>query len=127
MPTIVEFESANEIFDRVKDHLLTQGVRSSRPMIADNGYRHTMCTYRGPEGRSCAIGCLIPDEAYDETIEGLSATSIDFKKAIKFATKEPADFLYSMLDDLQWVHDECDPVEWEATLTDVENRYFKGE
>lgn len=30
----------------------------------------SMCAYRGTEGRACAVGCLIPDTAYDKCAEG---------------------------------------------------------
>ena len=51
-----------EIFDRVSTHLFRQG----EPSTSKTGF----CRYRGPNGASCAIGCLIPDEFYDKSIEG---------------------------------------------------------
>ncbi len=29
-----------------------------------------MCLYRGPDGRKCAAGCLLPDDRYDPMMEG---------------------------------------------------------
>lgn len=46
-----------EIFDTVVSHLMTQRVQS-----ADESGD---CLYRGPDGLSCAVGCLIPDDLYD--------------------------------------------------------------
>jgi hypothetical protein len=49
-----------EIFDKVRAHLLNQGVRA---MVND------ACRYRTPQGMACAVGCLIPEEFYDPMIE----------------------------------------------------------
>jgi len=35
------------------------------------------CVYRGPEGRKCAIGFLIPDEKYDILMEQCSPVNSD--------------------------------------------------
>lgn len=53
-----------EIFNKVYYHLITQGNAS----ISANGD----CVYRGMNGMSCAVGCLISDEHYDSEIEGKS-------------------------------------------------------
>ena len=50
-----------EIFDTVVTHLRAQGIRSMRGCT---------CVYRGPEGRKCAIGALIPDEDFKPEWEG---------------------------------------------------------
>lgn len=55
--------TAQEIFDKVATHLVTQKVASFQP------YRG--CLYRGPNGTSCAVGCLIPDSAYSPDFESL--------------------------------------------------------
>lgn len=54
---------AQEIFDIVSRHLLTQNCRSEN----DNEWP----CYRGPWGRSCAIGCLLMPEHYDPKFEHL--------------------------------------------------------
>lgn len=54
-----------ELFDKVATHLLKQR-RVSR--LTNSG----SCAYRGVEGTSCAIGCLIPDELYEKNMEGSS-------------------------------------------------------
>lgn len=55
-----------EIFDKAARHLLTQGVKC----VDSDG----ICKYRGDEGTACAVGCLIPDELYDQGIEGVSVS-----------------------------------------------------
>ena len=47
-----------EIFDKVITHLVTQKVQSRTN--SDWGG----CAYRGENGLSCAVGCLISDEDY---------------------------------------------------------------
>ena len=50
-----------EIFDKVVLHLYQQG----EPSITHGG----RCRYR-LSGKMCAIGCLIPDDMYSESMEG---------------------------------------------------------
>lgn len=53
------------VYDKVARHLLTQRARSRlsvAPHCKDLGGG---CAYRGEGGRACAVGCLIPDNAYD--------------------------------------------------------------
>lgn len=56
------------IFDRVANHLLTQGVRAYDT-------RKNICAYRTHNGLKCAVGCLIKDEYYDSNIEGISIST----------------------------------------------------
>ena len=51
------------IFDTVLDKLRVQGCASIDPNTGD-------CLYRGPEGRRCAAGWLIPDHLYNPNMEG---------------------------------------------------------
>ena len=57
-----------EIFDTVLEHLRKQG----KAALSAEGD----CTYRGPDGTACAVGCLIPDELYDPLIENVSLPQI---------------------------------------------------
>ena len=54
-----------EIFDTVATHLFTQGRRA---------FDGVGCVYRTPEGLSCAVGCLIPDDLYAPEMEGHGVT-----------------------------------------------------
>lgn len=49
-----------ELINKVYSHLIKQGGPSQ-----NNG----SCAYRAPDGRQCAIGCLIPDELYSPEME----------------------------------------------------------
>lgn len=48
------------IFNQVYAHLLKQGAASKN---------HGDCVYRGDDGTSCAVGCLIPDDVYTPELE----------------------------------------------------------
>lgn len=53
--------NAQEIFDKVVSHLREQGG----PAKDEDG----KCWFRTPNGKKCAVGCLIPDEAYKTIME----------------------------------------------------------
>lgn len=55
-----------EAFDIALNGILSQGGPSQR---GGTGARNTHCLYRGPEGRKCAIGWLIPDDEYQVHFE----------------------------------------------------------
>lgn len=98
-----------EIFDKVVDHLLTQGARSRY---------HGDCQYHAPDGRKCAIGCLIPAERYKPEVEGHSARAVALAWPDVF---EPGVAAWMLDDprltrDLQWVHDCQEPHHWATEL-----------
>ena len=49
-----------ELFNRVKTHLLNQGERADSDVQNAGIYE---CVYHAPSGLKCAVGCLITDEA----------------------------------------------------------------
>lgn len=62
-----------QIFEKVCDGLHSQGWRRSE--------RETQCMYRGPEGRRCAVGWLIPDDIYKTAMEGSLAHLIEYSQS----------------------------------------------
>ena len=54
-----------KIYDHIWNHFIVEG----NPF----GYDHQeyICKYRTTGGAKCAVGCLIPDDLYDEEIEGI--------------------------------------------------------
>lgn len=97
--------TAQEIFDKVSAHLLEQKFAAVGA--------HGSCRYRGRNGTSCAVGCLIPDEHYIEDMEGYSVNAVIeqcpperaalMASVLKASGIERADF--KLLLDLQFVHD----------------------
>lgn len=100
-----------EIFDRVAAHLLLQGQRAMSS-AATGG---TRCSYRA-NGMSCAIGCLISDEAYAETLEGAGVNSRKVQAALVASGVSPAGELpNSLLRSLQRVHDDAEDGDYYLT------------
>lgn len=95
-----------EIFDKVAAHLKQQGFS------ATDGYGH--CRYRGPNGSMCAVGCLIPDEYYCPSMEGLGVAYLqgnnelfqEFTRKTKLYSNNQTLNLLSML---QEIHDQAAP------------------
>jgi len=88
--------NAQQIFDKVALHLITQGC----PAFGEEGE----CAYRGTNGTSCAVGCLIPDQAYDIHMEGRPVERI----IQRFPDRTPGYFREhaSLLTALQLTHDD---------------------
>jgi hypothetical protein len=100
--------SAQELFERVANHLLNQGSRS-----ADSG---DYCLYRGPAGMMCAAGILIPDEAYKPEMEQKAwcklVSNFDFPTEHK-----------DLIIDLQIIHDDYPPENWRVQLIQCGKRH----
>lgn len=54
--------SRQQVYETVVKAMANQGRQSSN-------FKGSCCLYRAPDGAKCAVGCLIPDEAYDELME----------------------------------------------------------
>lgn len=55
-----------ELSAKIRDHLIAQNAQSLNPKD------HHACAYRGDNGASCAVGCLIPDDLIVPEWEGKS-------------------------------------------------------
>jgi hypothetical protein len=64
---IERITDAQMIFNTVYTHLLKQGGPSTI---------RGACMYRGQNGRMCAVGFMIPDDVYEEDMEGTNALSL---------------------------------------------------
>lgn len=102
--------SRTEIFKRVREHLLTQNER------AEDDYG---CRYRMPDGKRCAIGCLIPDSLYSTEYEHEGIDSLPFVLLEYLGGLYNEDFLQ----DLQNVHDGYTPESWPIELDRVAHEY----
>ena len=108
-----------EIFNKVKAHLLAQGKRSEDD--------HN-CLYRGPDGLKCAVGCLIEDSAYNPTIEGSAVVDITsstnkesklLRAALQDSGVELNHQTINLLAQLQQLHDKLPPAGWSAHLKTI--------
>lgn len=101
-----------EIFDRVKAHLLAQGERSVTVRKSVS-----ICAYRGADGRKCAIGVLIPDDRYSAAIETLAASDSAIMALIGLTPTDTDQA--ELLDALQHIHDDILPSLWEGALRSI--------
>jgi hypothetical protein len=100
--------TAQQVFDQVARHLLTQMKRSLNEMME--------CLYRGPDGLKCAAGCLIADDEYqpgweDVTWYGLVERGL--------APKQHD----TLISDLQHLHDNNDQYFWKEALCNLATRH----
>ena len=94
--------SAQEVFDQIVNHLLTQNekCRDSK----------TYCRYKFGNLK-CAAGCLIADDEYSDRMEGYS-----WAQLIKNNTVP--DVYASLISDLQIIHDQFSVGNWKSGLED---------
>lgn len=100
-----------QIFDKVVNHLRTQGYAGS-------------CSYRTPDGKKCAIGCLIDDEHYSPKFEGYTAEWEPISSALRASgiptdSKKTCDLLLN----LQQIHDLAFPAYWEDDFRSAASRW----
>lgn len=93
--------TAQQVFDQVARHLLTQMKRSL------DGAED--CVYRGDGGLRCAAGCLISDAEYRPGMEGHSWFGL---VESKLAPEQHRD----LISDLQHLHDTNAPQHWKEEL-----------
>src|SRR4051794_27079955 len=100
--------SAQEVFDHVVNHLLTQGERSQE---------EGKCVYLNPHGLRCAAGCLIAPEEYRKEFEGI------LWNALVMPSGEVPDTHYGLIRALQVIHDSYLVTEWKPNLKLVADEF----
>ena len=103
-----------EVFDISVNHLRKQGRKSSAGKKADDitGIVTDDCRYRLKDGDTilmCAAGPFIPDEVYNEKMEGKGPWGLKYKKVYEFPGIN-----VEFLGGLQEIHDGCEVAEWES-------------
>jgi hypothetical protein len=119
METQKPFLTLQEIFDTVSKHLLTQKERSFDPV-------NNWCMYRGPRGLKCAVGALIPDDLYDESMENENVSHLfSSHRDVIVGSGIDADSFDAdrLLCELQFLHDGEPPSGWESALKDLALRF----
>lgn len=97
-----------EIFDKVRDHLLEQGEKAE---YVDQ-FGSSECFYRTDSGLKCAVGCLIPDELYERGAEGHGVGYL-YDKGFLPDVDESSIYI---LEELQAFHDTVPAHEWPVGL-----------
>lgn len=102
--------TAQEVFDQVARHLLTQGKKST----AEN--RKESCMYRGFDGTKCAAGCLISDDEYKKMFENCKWSYLVSHNHI------PGDHLI-LINRLQTIHDMKLVEDWKSNLNKLAHEF----
>lgn len=111
-----------EIYTKVKAHLLAQNAKSANGTSFAGLPR---CFYRSPGGLKCAVGALIPDELYDPDLEGYGVEEQPVIEVLVAAgvLDGAGHFLredkVNLLERLQRVHDLNEPHQWPESLAEV--------
>lgn len=106
-----------EIFDRVAAHLLTQNSKAT-----DEAGRE--CMYRAPDGRKCAVGCLIDDKFYTADLESRTVSWPEVQDALELSMGcRMSQVTYKMLADLQRLHDGAPVERWARKLEVIANEH----
>lgn len=109
-----------QIFDRVAEHLLRQACKSVRGGGNDSGVDQE-CAYRGADGRRCAIGCLIPDELYNGSIEGTAVGDL-WPPLLRECGLQIGEKT-GLLQELQELHDLRQVRDWPEELQHISCKY----
>lgn len=104
--------TAQEVFDQVAQHLLTQNRKSLKQ---DNATVTAKCSYRGDGGLKCAAGCLIADDEYKEEMDERGGMTWGVMCEVNIA---PSDHK-SLIGDLQTAHDSFPVAEWPGRLKQI--------
>lgn len=122
--------NVQEIFNKVVTHLAQQGVRSIGGEKDMGVATSAKCAYRGSNGTSCAIGCLILDQFYYPDMEGEAASSCNVRKALVSSgvlesvnPKERPVLIIEFLGALQVIHDGYRPHKWKEAFTVLAKNY----
>lgn len=111
--------NTQQVFDKVATHLLRQGRKSQN---VGRGQCKSFCAYRGDDGTTCAVGCLIPDDRYNPALEGLAAQRFAVLDTIR-DTVDLNETTKTLLTELQDLHDNSPVETWHLGLERLANRY----
>ncbi len=96
------YVTAQEVFDQVAVHLLTQNQKA---MSASGSY----CVYHANNNLMCAAGCLISDDEYTGAFEDNGWLHLVQHNKVPKNHSE-------LIDDMQTLHDENNPEDWKREL-----------
>lgn len=98
--------TAQEVFDQVAKHLLTQNKTS----YSDDAVG--ICAYRGSEGLKCAAGCIIADDEYNPSWEQQGWTVLVDSRVVPLKH-------HDLIRSLQLIHDDYDTDRWRELLDEL--------
>lgn len=109
-----------KMFDQCVRTLMEQGCKSQMDNLART------CVYRDGQGNSCAVGTLIEDAFYNESLEDLSPGAMPILRAIwssGYGREMPINILVEFLSRLQNVHDMLSVDDWPDGFLQVAKDY----
>ena len=109
--------TTRQLIENVAQHLLQQGEQSLLAESVNNG---NGCAYRSADGLQCAVGCLIKPEVYAPELEGHSCLEDPVIHALEQSLNcslHRNSISLEVLSDLQTIHDNYEPAEWEERIT----------
>ena len=69
--------SKQHAYNQLKEYFSRAGAELAAVTgVDEHGFESVDCLYRTPEGRACAVGCLIPDSKYNEEFENNRASAV---------------------------------------------------
>jgi len=96
-----------EIYNQVKKHLLKQNEKST-----NDGY----CVYRSEKGLKCAIGGILPDDLYHESMDKMMDSIIGIMSNFPRVKEYFGRGNENLLRELQIIHDDYEPNAWHVKL-----------
>ena len=106
--------TAQEVFDQVAKHLLTQMKKSVAKRAAESASdSKDYCMYRGFDGTKCAAGCLIADDEYKLEFENHNWSHLSSTNYL--VPKEHCHLIMK----LQNIHDCYEPEDWRFILNNL--------
>ena len=106
-----------EVFKRVAEHLITQNSRSG----PNSGAK-----YKAADGKSCAIGCLLTDAAYNTTLEDRCVDNPPVVRAVQDSLEqEITKGDLELLTKLQVIHDQEEVEDWQFCLNELSLHWFE--
>lgn len=108
--------NTQDIFTVVTEHLLRQDGRSTRPV---NGVQ--VCAYYGYDDKRCAIGILIDEDEYADSLENKSLASPELREALGDILEDGEN--ESLLADLQEIHDNLPVSVWASEFAQLSYEY----
>ena len=121
-----------EIFNFVKDHLLSQKAQSFNDEL-------NACAYYDHENNlTCAVGCLIDEDAYSPAFEGMAVSSVlskndpnfsdntyrEFEVALSNSIGKLTEEKIDLLNSLQVCHDSHNVANWETELKNIAKNFY---
>lgn len=110
--------TAQEVFNRVALHMLKQNAKSTNMgLLTADAQPAMLCLYRGKDSLgSCAAGCLIADDEYNQKFEGKTWSGMVDRKWV------PPQHV-SLIRKLQNVHDGSSVEDWPRKLAEVAKEF----